>query len=276
MQSTSLQRSSFHLTGIQQLCDYAIANNAEDLAVVTSIFLTSALHMAHLDCGFSIQHSVNMLKELDQQFSLWLEPIVILISHFILECHSNCYGPLLDLCFQLSSKNCSPYVWSMLQSAVLSIFAYSTRIEPAVIRIVESVPNQIRISGSPHRSHNPHFHLLARADIRIKSAVATADLASLLDEPESKESLLANLLCSSPMNDSIFLLYCGIFWHNSNPIVLDRIVQHVADVKRFAQPVLTLLLKKLTAPPSQINPQTKVAILHSLPKLAFDKVKFNL
>ena len=58
------------------------------------------------------------------------------------KCHSNCYEPILQLGQQFVGRPCHRAVWSMLQSAALSLLGYAAAVgvEPAVLGLVESVP----------------------------------------------------------------------------------------------------------------------------------------
>jgi hypothetical protein len=122
---------------VQHLCEYAISQKGEDdLASVLAIFLTCTMQTCHKKFGFGIQHSVFLLKQLNEHCTLYLEPIVVMISQFLLECQANCYEPILEFCLSLTKKNCSTYV-----CLGYVIFSYSTKIESDVIGIVESTPS---------------------------------------------------------------------------------------------------------------------------------------
>lgn len=226
------------------------------------------MQWSHTKFGFSVDHSISLLKELDNTFTLWLEPIIILISAFLLECHSNCYEPVLDLCLQLANQTCNRYIWSMLQCAVLSIFAYSTEIESSVIELVELARNQICISGSDISS-NPYAGYLERARIEIQLALATTEKAILLESDSRRCDTLEQLITFQE-TDSVFLLNCAIFWLDSQPDVLQAVVRYVSAHKKFANSLLTLLLKKLTIPSKG---ELKLIVLYSLPQLAVDQVR---
>lgn len=260
---------------VQHLCEYAISQKGEDnLASVLAIFLTCTMQTCHKKFGFGIQHSVFLLKQLNEHCTLYLEPIVVMISQFLLECQANCYEPILEFCLSLTKKNCSTYVWGMLQCAVLSIFSYSTKIESDVIAIVESTPSSGSKKAVADSKKSNYIHHLSRSEARIQVAVATSELAQHL-----QCQLIENVLdpCrtsdSSTLADAIFLLKCAVFWCSSDISALDAAVQYVSSTKLYAQPLLTLLLKKLTTPS---NGKTKLAILYHLPSLAVDKVIFSI
>jgi hypothetical protein len=259
---------------VQHLCEYAISQKGEDdLASVLAIFLTCTMQTCHKKFGFGIQHSVFLLKQLNEHCTLYLEPIVVMISQFLLECQANCYEPILEFCLSLTKKNCSTYVWGMLQCAVLSIFSYSTKIESDVIAIVESTPSSGSKKAVADNKKSNYIHHLSRSEAKIQVAVATSELAQHL-----QCQLMENVLdpCrtsdSSTLADAIFLLKCAVFWCSGDISALDAAVQYVSSTKLYAQPLLTLLLKKLTTPS---NGKTKLAILYHLPSLAIDKVIFQ-
>lgn len=253
-----------YLTSIQQMCEYAIADRDEELGRITAILLVSAMQICHNRFGFGINQSIRLVRELNSSFALWLEPIIIILSQFLLQCHANCFEPILDLCQHFLSKHCNAYVWSMLQIAVLSIFSYSPKLETKVVLIVETFPNQICRSKSDAAS-NKYYHHLTRSEVAIKVALATAEIADHLSENVDQ-------LCAfhqEEIPDAIFLLKCAVFWRHNQLSALQGAIQHVSSTKKFANPLLTMLLKKLTLPS---NGKIKLAILYSLPKVAVDKV----
>ena len=253
-----------YLTSIQQMCEYAIADRDEELGRITAILLVSAMQICHNRFGFGINQSIRLVRELNSSFTLWLEPIIIILSQFLLQCHANCFEPILDLCQHFLSKHCNAYVWSMLQIAVLSIFSYSPKLETKVVLIVETFPNQICRSKSDAAS-NKYYHHLTRSEVAIKVALATAEIADHLSENVDQ-------LCAfhqEEIPDAIFLLKCAVFWRHNQLSALQGAIQHVSSTKKFANPLLTMLLKKLTLPS---NGKIKLAILYSLPKVAVDKV----
>ena len=253
-----------YLTSIQQMCEYAIADRDEELGRITAILLVSAMQICHNRFGFGINQSIRLVRELNSSFALWLEPIIIILSQFLLQCHANCFEPILDLCQHFLSKHCNAYVWSMLQIAVLSIFSYSPKLETRVVLIVETFPNQICRSKSDAAS-NKYYHHLTRSEVAIKVALATAEIADHLSENVDQ-------LCAfhqEEIPDAIFLLKCAVFWRHNQLSALQGAIQHVSSTKKFANPLLTMLLKKLTLPS---NGKIKLAILYSLPKVAVDKV----
>ena len=266
--------NNFYLMCTQHLCEYAISHKGEDdLASVLAIFLTCAMQTCHNKFGFGIQHSVFLLKQLNEHCTLYLEPIVVMISQFLLECKANCYEPLLELCLNLKKKNCCTFVWGMLQCAVLSIFPYSTKIESNVIEIVDSTPISSLVVSKralTDSKKSNYIHHLTRSEARIQVAVATSELAQRLQcqhiENFSDPCRTSN---RSILADAIFLLKCAVFWRSDDISALDAAVQYVSSTKLYAQPLLTLLLKKLT---TASNGKTKLAILYHLPSLAIDKV----
>ena len=255
------------LTCVQQMCEYAIADRNEELGKVTTVLLVSAMQTCHRKLGFGINQSIRLVRELSNNFNLWLEPVVIILSQFTLECHANCFEPILDLCQHLLSKNCNAYVWSMLQVAVLSIYSYSTKIEKQVFLIVESFPNQI-CSSKLNLSSNKYYQHLTRSEVTVKVALATAEIVDHLNQDLGR--LCAFQQQQTTIPDAIFLLKCAIFWRHSELTALRGTIQHVASTRKFANPLLTMLLKKLTHPSSG---KIKLAILYSLPEVAVDKVK---
>ncbi len=230
-----------------------------------AIFLASAMQTCHKNLGFGIRHFVWLLKKLHASFTLCLEPLIVILSHFLLDCNANCYEPLLDLFQSLIGSNCNPYIWRMLQFSVLSIFSYSDRMEPSVISVVENVPNSMpRNSISSLLTTNKYYQYLARSPFNnIQVALATFRKAQNLSEnlPASNQS---------SMPESFFLLKCATFLHSTDRSALKDIVQHVSINKRHTNAVLTLFLKKLT---SSADGKTKLDILYSLPSLAIDKVQ---
>jgi hypothetical protein len=165
----------------------------------------------------------------------------------------------------------------MLQCAVLSIFPYSTKIESNVIEIVESTPTSSMMGSKKALDDSKKFSYirhLSRSEARIQVAVATSELAQRLQCQRIENfSDPCRTLNSSVLADAIFLLKCAVFWRSGDISALDDAVQYVSSTKLYAQPLLTLLLKKLTTPS---NGKTKLAILYHLPKLAIDKVIFEL
>ena len=61
-----------------------MAADAGDLAAVASVLLASVLQPCHAKFGFSVERSVVLLRRLDAQFRLWVEPVVALVSQFLL------------------------------------------------------------------------------------------------------------------------------------------------------------------------------------------------
>ena len=266
--------NNFYLMCIQHLCEYAIGQKEEnDLASVLAIFLTCAMQTYHTKFGFGIQHSIFLLKQLNEHCTLYLEPIVVMISQFLLECRANCYEPILELCLNLTKKNCCTFVWGMLQCAVLSIFPYSTKIESDVIEIVESTPSSSLVGSKKalaDSKKSSYIRHLSRSEARIQVAIATSELAQRLQRQSiEKFSDPCRTSNSSMLADAIFLLKCAAFWRSGDITALDAAVQYVSSTKLYAQPLLTLLLKKLTTPS---DGKTKLAILYHLPSLAIDKV----
>ena len=257
-----------YLTGVQQMCEYAIADRNEDLGKVTATLLVSAMQICHCKFGFSVNQSMRLVKELNNNFSLWLEPIVIILSQFILECQANCFEPVLELCQHFLKKQCNPYVWSMLQVAVLSVYSYSPEIESSVFLIVESFPNQVCTAKMDVLS-NKYFQYLSRSQVVVKVALATAEIAGELNEEFTQFCALEE---ESMMPDAIFLLKCAIFWRHNELAALRSTVQHAASNHKFANSLLTVLLKKLTHPSSG---EIKLAILYSLPAIAVEKVNIS-
>ena len=259
---------------IQHLCEYAIGQKEEnDLASVLAIFLTCAMQTYHNKFGFGIEHSIFLLKQLNEHCTLYLEPIVVMISQFLLECKANCYEPILELCLNLTKKNCCTFVWGMLQCAVLSIFPYSTKIESDVIEIVEYTPSSSLVGSKKALADSKkpsYIRHLSRSEARIQVAVATSELAQRL-QCKSIENFSGPCRTSNStmLADAIFLLKCAAFWRSGDITALDAAVQYVSSTKLYAQPLLTLLLKKLTTPS---DGKTKLAILYHLPSLAIDKV----
>ena len=237
-----------------------------------AIYMTFAMQESHKNSGCSIHHSIILLKQLNDSFTLHLEPIVVLLAQFLLECHANCYEPVLDLCLSLAKKSCNTYVWAMLQCAVLSIFSYSDKIESIVIQIVESndLSAQVKSLDFPPSTKEHYIQRLARSDSTIQVAIATANLADCLEQ-EGHDVKLNNLQSSknSLLPVTVFLLKCALLWRLDNLSALEEAISYVSSTKQHANLLLTLLLKKLTAPS---NGQTKLAILYHLPTLAIDKV----
>ncbi len=258
---------------VQYLCEYAIIQKDEELGKVVAIFLTSAMQISHIKLGFGIHHCVTLLKQLNEQFTLYLEPIVVILSLFLLDCQANCYEPILDLSLCISKKRCNTYVWAMLQCAVLSIFPYSTKMESDVIQIVESTTlSSLGANAFDHIKPLNYFQHLSRTENNIQVAIATTELAQHLEQHvEDLSSFDCRLTsnCSS-LPKAIFLLKCAVFWRSDDISSLDYAIKFVSSSKLHANSLLTLLLKKLTAPSLG---KTKLAILYHLPSLAIDKVK---
>lgn len=255
---------------VQHLCEYSIAQKDEDLGREVAIYLTSAMQDSHKKFGFGIHHCIYLLKQLNTNFTLCLEPIVVMISQFLLECQANCYEPILDLCLNLVDKPCNTYVWAMLQCAVLSIFTYSSKLESDVVKIVESATTS-KTTDSPESKDS--LRRLARSESCIQIAIATAELANnfepaLPDNLNCDDRQTSNQVSTST---TIFLFKCAVFWRTGDISALDDAVRFVSANKLYANPLLTLLLKKLTAP---LNGPSKLAILYHLPALAVDKVRF--
>lgn len=235
------------------------------------------MQTCHVKFGFGIEHCIMLIKQLNDNFTLYLEPIVVMIGLFLLDCQANCYEPILGLCLNFAKKQCNTYVWAMLQCAVLSIFPYSTVIESNVIQIVESVT--ITSLGGTNIPEKPkpknYFHHLARAEISIQVAISATELAQHLERHVEDLSSFDCRLSSNNLSlpKAIFLLKCAVFWRSGDVSALDHAVKYVASSKLYANPLLTLLLKKLTAPS---NGKTKLAILYHLPSLAIDKVIIRL
>nr|CAH0108028.1 unnamed protein product [Daphnia galeata] len=141
----------------------------------------------------------------------------------------------------------------MLQCAVLSIFPYSTKIESDVIEIVEIysfvVTGGIQKKRLQTAKKPSYIRHLSRSEARIQVAVATSELAQRLQcqsiENFSDPCRTSN---STMLADAIFLLKCAAFWRSGDITALDAAVQYVSSTKLYAQPLLTLLLKKLTTP----------------------------
>ena len=273
LKNSEKMNNNFYLLCVQHLCEYAIIQKDEELGKLMAIFLTSAMQNCHTKLGFGINHSIILIKQLNDQFVLYLEPIVAMIGLFLLECQPNCYYPVLDLCLSLSTKRCSAYVWAMLQCAVLSIFPYSTKMESDVIKIVESFPlssisgTTLPVNTKPHK----FLHHLSRTEVNIQVSIAVTELAQHLERHlENLSSFDCRLTsnCAS-LPKAIFLLKCAVFWRSDDVSALDDAVQFVSSSKLYANPLLTLLLKKIAAPS---NGKTKLAILYHLPSLAIDKV----
>jgi len=253
-----------YLTCVQQMCEYAIADRDEELGRITAVLLVSAMQTCHKKFGFGINQSIRLVRELNNSFTLWLEPIIIMLSQFILECHANCFEPILDLCQHFLPKRCNAYVWSMLQIAVLSIYTYSTKIETKVVMIVESLPNQICSSNLDIVS-NKYYQHLTRSEVAVKVALATAEIANRLNENVDQSFSFQK----ETIPDAMFLLNSTVFWRHNELASLRSAIQYVSSTGKFANPLLTMLLKKLTHPS---NGKIKLAILYSLPEVAIDKV----
>ena len=223
------------------------------------------MQMCHRKFGYGIHQSVRLIKELVNNFTLCLEPIVVILSEFLLECHANCYDLILDLCQHFVGRNINPYVWSMLQFSVLSIFTYSSKMETTIIKIVECIPRPSS-SSLLKISSNKYFQYAIRSEVSVKVALATTTVADSLEENPGN---WCTRKCPQP--DAVFLLKCAVFWRFNEPVALQDGIQHVSSTKKFANPMLTFLLKKLTLASSG---KTKLAILYSLPQLAVDKVQF--
>ena len=194
----------------------------------------------------------------------------MILSQFLLECHANCYSPLLDLCQEFIKRNCNPFIWSMLQVAILSVFSYSTETEQRVVKVVDSALKSARGFNAPQFFSNKYFHYLSRSQSNIQVAINTTRLAQQLEEnPKNVAFLRPTMKSHSIVSDSYFLIQCALFWYTHDLSALDEAVRFVSLTKKYANPLLTLLLKKLTIPS---NGRTKTAILYHLPALAVDKV----
>uniref|UniRef100_A0A0P5JGL1 RE24967p n=1 Tax=Daphnia magna TaxID=35525 RepID=A0A0P5JGL1_9CRUS len=265
--------SNFHLMCVQQLCDYAITQKGEDdLASILAILLISAMQTCHNKFGFGIHHCVFLLKQLIDNCALEVEPIVVMVGQFLLGCHANCYEPLLDFCRSLAKKHCNPYVWGILQCAVLPIFPYSTKLESNVMEIVESTPTPFLASDkalSDSTKSTRYIHYLSRSESSIQIALATAELAKRFEHHLPQNLSDSCRSCDrSSLSDAIFLLNCAVFWRSGHISALEAAVEYVSSTKLYAKSLLTLLLKKLTTPS---NGKAKLAILYHLPSLAIDK-----
>lgn len=256
---------NFYLTCIQQLSEFAATRKDEELGRVLAIYLASAVQMSHKKYGYGIHNSIRILQELNSAFNLYVEPILILSSQFLLECHANCYEPLLELCQNLIEKSPNAYVFSMVQFAALSILSYSGNMEPSIVRIVEAIPVR-KSSGQQSLASNKYFQYLARSpSSSIQVALSVARQAQLMEENPTARSLPS----SHPTPDAFFLLKCAAFLLSADSSVLDDIIHHVTSTKRYASAVLTLMLKKLA---SLCHGRTKLAILYHMPALSLDKV----
>lgn len=259
---------------VQHLCEYAIDQENEELGREVAIHLTAAMQASHKKFGFGNHHCIYLLKQLNNKFTLYLEPIVVMIGQFLLECQANCYEPILDLCLNLISKPCNTYIWAMLQCAVLSIFPYSTKIESDVVKVVESTTLPcLGLNALEGAKSKDCFRRLSRSESSIQAAVATAELAQHLEQhPENLSVENLQEKHSAPSPTAIFLFKCAKFWRSNDLAALDDAVKYVASTKLHANPLLTLMLKKLTTPS---NGPTKLSILYHLPALAIDKVIFT-
>lgn len=258
-----MEHCNFRINCIQQLCGVALSRKDEELGQVMAIFLSSAMQTSHKKYGFGIQYCARLLKDLSDAFTLYVEPVLVILSQFLLDCHANCFDPLLDVLRKFAETSCNSFVWCMVQFSALSIFSYSAKTEPSVVHIIETLPSE---SKKPIRlMENKYYHILARvASNDIQVALATASLAEALSR--DPKSIIPP---SHPMPDAIFLLKCAVFLHTSNLAALQDIIQHVERTKHHANAVLSLMLKKLTTPS---DGRTKLAILYHLPSLAVDKV----
>ena len=193
----------------------------------------------------------------------------MMLSQFLLECHANCYDPLLILAEAFIQRNCNPFIWSMLQVSILSVFSYSPHIEERVVKIVDSSLKSARGFNSPQFFTNKYYHYLSRSQSNIQVAINTTKLAQHLED-NPKNVIFLRPKSSLVSSDSYFLLHCALFWYSNDLPALNEAVSYISTTKKYGNPLLSLLLKKLTI---NSNGKTKLSILYHLSALAVDKVK---
>jgi len=156
----------------------------------------------------------------------------------------------------------------MLQVSILSVFSYSPHIEERVVKIVDSSLKSARGFNSPQFFKNKYYHYLSRSQSNIQVAINTTKLAQHLEDNPKNVIFLRPK--SSLVSDSYFLLHCALFWYSNDLPALNEAVSYISTSKKYGNPLLSLLLKKLTI---NSNGKTKLSILYYLPALAVDKVK---
>jgi hypothetical protein len=150
------------------------------------------------------------------------------------------------------------------------VFSYSPLTEERVVKIVDSSLKSARGFNSPQFFTNKYYHYLSRSQSNIQVAINTTKLAQHLEENPKNLIFLRPTPKSSLVSDSYFLIQCALFWYSNDLSALDEAVGYISTTKKYGNPLLTLLLKKLTI---NSNGRTKLAILYHLPALAVDKVK---
>lgn len=221
--------------------------------------------------NFAIQPYFDLLEELTQVFDFNMDPILMMLSQLMLECIPSYYKVILNFCLQQKSKSLNRYVWNMIKFSALSVFSYDSEVESTVINICEGTLEANRYHEKKHDlSVNKYYHQLHRFSIATQESL---EILKLMQNDENfsqyAESISDPKLSSSASSSLIFIFDCAVFWESCSIDCLDRAVNFVTSNKKFAQPLLTLLLKKLTTP---CGGKTKTAILYRLPSLTVDKV----
>lgn len=263
-----IEGAFFKVNSIKQLCDYAITAQDKDLAEAIAIMLSSVMLELNSCHSFGLQPYFDSLEALTRSFDLYIDPIIMILSDLMLECIPSYYKVVLNFCLQQAAKTCNKYAWSTLKFSALSIFSYDSELEGSVINICEARP---RINRRCDLSSNKYHHHLVRFSTTIQETLevlaVTEDTARFACYMES----LPNSKSKSETSSLIFLFDCAVFWETSCISSLERAVSFVTSNKKFAQPLLTLLLKKLTTP---CGGKTKTEIFYRLPCLTVEKVLF--